>query len=195
MVLVTARKTPGSASSPEASEIDDLPSRALLEIDGCFPTPGGRERLLQCVSAMPERYAPFFSRLGRMWFLDEAGVDAALRECTRRGWRRAWPGIQYMDVVGGGSLRDARARLLRFEPGVRLPAHRHRGDEEVLVLEGSYTDSTGKLVGAGDCQLMMAGSEHALVVSADQPCVAAVVQRGLSFIAPWARRFRRLLRK
>jgi hypothetical protein len=39
---------------------------------------------------------------------------------------------------------------------------------------------------------MVAGSEHALVISSDAVCVAAIVQRGLSFGAPLLDRAKRL---
>lgn len=123
-----------------------------------------------------------------MWDLDEARVEALLAESGRRDWQKVWPGIRYLNIAAGPGLADARVRLLRFDPGVRFPVHQHRGDEEVLVLEGSYTDSNGNTVVAGDVQRMVAGSEHALMVSPAEPCVAAIVQRGLSFSAPWLRR-------
>ena len=36
-----------------------------------------------------------------------------------------------------------RVRLVRFEPGVALPRHEHPGGEELLVLEGSFSDDDG----------------------------------------------------
>jgi anti-sigma factor ChrR (cupin superfamily) len=36
------------------------------------------------------------------------------------------------------------AVLIRMEPGSRYPAHRHRGSEELLVLEGAYEDELGR---------------------------------------------------
>ena len=185
---------PSGANQPEIAEdpgIDELVAEALADLGHGTGPVGGRERLLQSVSALPDRYAPFFSRLSRMWDLDEAHVEALLEASARHRWQKVWPGIRYLNVSPGPGLSDARARLLRFDPGVRFPVHRHRGEEDVLVLEGSYTDSNGETVGAGDTQRMVAGSEHALVVSPEEPCVAAIVQRGLSFSAPWVRRAKR----
>lgn len=188
MVFVTERKPSDYVADLEDADLDELIASALANSGEPPPPALGRERLLRSVAEMPERYAPFFSRLGRMWSLNEVEVEAALREAARRGWRRAWSGIRYMNIVAGGKLGNANARLLCFQASVRFPVHRHQGEEEVLVLEGSYTDSAGKVVAAGDAQVMGAGSEHALVINPGGPCVAAVVQRGLSFTAPWLKR-------
>jgi anti-sigma factor ChrR (cupin superfamily) len=49
--------------------------------------------------------------------------------------------------------------LIRMEPGRAYPAHRHRGLEEVFILQGGYKDSRGAHR-AGDYVLNDAGSAH-----------------------------------
>ena len=52
----------------------------------------------------------------------------------------------------------------RFQPGGRLPAHDHTGDEESLVISGScYLND--KLMQIGDYQICRAGSRHDNVFS------------------------------
>lgn len=36
-----------------------------------------------------------------------------------------------------------KAILMRYEPGAAIPRHRHLGDEQIWVLEGSVADDTG----------------------------------------------------
>ena len=36
-----------------------------------------------------------------------------------------------------------KAILMRYEPGAVVPRHRHIGDEQIYVLEGSVSDDTG----------------------------------------------------
>jgi anti-sigma factor ChrR (cupin superfamily) len=36
-----------------------------------------------------------------------------------------------------------KAILMRYEPGAVIPRHRHVGDEQIYVLEGSVADDTG----------------------------------------------------
>ena len=36
-----------------------------------------------------------------------------------------------------------KAILMRYEPGATIPRHRHVGDEQIYVLDGSVTDDAG----------------------------------------------------
>jgi anti-sigma factor ChrR (cupin superfamily) len=36
-----------------------------------------------------------------------------------------------------------KAILMRYEPGATIPRHRHVGDEQIFVLQGSVSDDTG----------------------------------------------------
>jgi len=56
--------------------------------------------------------------------------------------------------------------LIRMDPGCGYPAHRHRGVEDVLVLQGGYTDDLGDH-GAGSYLRYPAGSSHSPVASGD----------------------------
>jgi quercetin dioxygenase-like cupin family protein len=144
--------------------------------------PGGREKLLADARELPLRYAPFFDQLASLWHLSEEGVRAELaRAKEREEWRwAALPGIRLFDVRGGERTRSAHVRLVRFSPGLRFPLHRHSGQERVFVLEGSYTDSSGTVYRSGDLHEMSEGTEHGFVVD-DEPCIAAVVERGREF--------------
>jgi anti-sigma factor ChrR (cupin superfamily) len=67
------------------------------------------------------------------------------------------PGSLYVDVAGCPWLerrpgitwkllweeQDRRAVLVRYAPGAVIPRHRHLGDEQIFVLEGSVSDDTG----------------------------------------------------
>ena len=162
----------------------------LLALSSLLP-PGdsqlrGAERLARAVSELPLRYAPFFGRLGELWQIPEEQV---LSELTRardpQTWALTWlRGVKTFDVRASA---EARSRLLCFAAGVRFPKHRHRAPERVLVLEGSYVDSTGCEVSAGEEQLMPAGSEHQLQVLGERDCIAAVSESGIEFTGPWLR--------
>jgi hypothetical protein len=163
----------------------------LLALSSLLPPaasqPRGAERLVRAVSELPLRYAPFFRRIAGLWQVSDEQV---LRELTRardpRAWRPTWLlGVKTFEVQAARAT--GRSRLLCFGAGVRFPKHRHRAAERVLVLEGSYVDSTGCEVRAGDEQLMPAGSEHRLQVLGGGDCVAAVSESGIDFTGPWLR--------
>jgi anti-sigma factor ChrR (cupin superfamily) len=145
--------------------------------------PARAERLLLELEQLPLRYAPFFGRLGEVWDLPVSSVEATLERARQpEAWRKtALPGLRLMDVTGGERVSGADVHLVRFAPGMRFPRHRHPGDEALFVLEGSYRDSSGRIVGPGDLHEMPAGSEHGFVVARREPCVAASVQRGREF--------------
>ncbi len=141
------------------------------------------ERLSGAVAELPLRYAPFFRRLAQLWELPEASVE---RELTRakdpKRWNRTLVrGLRSFDVKRDGPAVATRARLLHFAPGAHLPRHSHRGSETVLVLEGSYADTDGRTVHAGESQTMAEHSAHELHILGEAPCVAAVIERGIDF--------------
>jgi anti-sigma factor ChrR (cupin superfamily) len=153
----------------------------------------GAERLQAAVQVLPERYAPFFRRLAELW---QTPTDEVVAELTRAAEPQHWQrtvlsGLERFEMELPGAPRNQRAHLLRFQPGAVFPLHQHRGAEQVLVLEGSYADDSGLEVRAGDMQTMAPGSEHRLHILGDVPCVAAVSEHGVSFIAPWLRRLLR----
>jgi hypothetical protein len=166
--------------APElAGSLEGLPD--LLPAEGV--PKGGRERLLAEVSEPPLRYAPFFGALASLWDLGEDELRAELtRSKEREEWRfTALPGIRLFDVRGGPRTEGADVRLVRFASGFRFPVHRHKGHEQVLILEGSYTDSSGTLFRSGDLHEMAEGTEHGFVVDDKEPCIAAVVEHGREF--------------
>jgi anti-sigma factor ChrR (cupin superfamily) len=157
----------------------------------------GAARLLSAVAALPLRYAPFYARLGELWQVPEAHVQRELaRAQSPRNWHKTLvPGLKTFTLTLPEPTAAARAHLLRFEPGVTFPEHRHHGTERVLVLEGSYADDRGREVRAGDEQTMRPSSDHRLRILGDVPCVAAVSERGVSFVAPWLDRLTRPFRR
>lgn len=158
----------------------------LPELLTARPSPSGLSRLLDAVEEQPLRYAPFIGRLSTLWDVPEAEVESVLvRSRDPLAWRKTpLPGVRVIDVQGGPRTAGAEAKLVRFAPGFRFPRHRHPGYEAVFVLEGSYTDSSGRLVAPGDLHEMTSGSEHSFRVAKHEPCYAASVQAGLEFTGP-----------
>ena len=172
------------------SPVEEPKSPAFLdeELPGDRALRLGAARLQGAVAELPLRYAPFFSRLAAMWEMPEEQVLSELRRANNpKAWRSSMlRGLTIFNVQRPQRSR-ARARLMRLEPGVHFPKHAHRGRESVLVLEGAYADATGLEVHAGETQTMPEGSEHELYIVGNQPCVAAIVERGIDFKRPWLR--------
>jgi 2,4'-dihydroxyacetophenone dioxygenase len=77
-------------------------------------------------------------------------------------------------------LRDNRGfvELLRMEPGVAMPPHRHTGETHAFNLSGSRRLDTGEIVGPGDYVYEPPGNVDSWEVGGDEPLVALVVVMG-----------------
>lgn len=75
--------------------------------------------------------------------------------------------------------------LIRMEPGCGYPEHRHRGEEHVLVLQGSYRDELG-VHAAGTFVTYEDRTVHAPVATAAAgagPCVLlALAHEGITLL-------------
>lgn len=170
------------------------PTEPLVSAEVAPPDPALLRRIMTQVETLPLRYAPFFSRLAALLDLPEPEIEALLsRARDEATWQRTLlPGVRRFGVSPGPSLRAAEVQLMRFAPGLRFPKHRHRGAETLFVLEGAYVDTShGVRVGPGQRQDMAGGTEHALLVEAGAPCVAAVISHGLDFTGPLLGRLNR----
>lgn len=87
-------------------------------------------------------------------------------------WRRIGPGVWHHRLAlrqeGEGDLR-----LLRISPGRRMPDHGHGGAELTLMLDGSYSDTTGEYR-RGDVQDVDEEVEHQPVVGTKVDCICLI---------------------
>jgi len=58
------------------------------------------------------------------------------------GWQDFQPGLRFK-ILWEDKPTKRRAQLTRFEPGAKLPLHRHVGDELIFVIEGAVSDESG----------------------------------------------------
>jgi len=88
-----------------------------------------------------------------------------VRKTSQRQWTTTdYPGIDralFRHNDAGG-----RSSVVRLGVGCRFPRHAHKGDEEVLVLQGSVRIG-GQDLGAGDYLYTDAGAEHDVLALED----------------------------
>jgi predicted ChrR family anti-sigma factor len=139
-----------------------------------------RARLLEETSREPERYAPFTRTLSELYDLPRQDILALLEQASQPGaWQASGlPGIKKLPVKAGASRRGAQTYLVKFAAGVRFPEHHHEGLETVLIMAGSYTESSGKVYATGDMHLMEPGTAHSFTIAKDEDCVAATLLHG-----------------
>ena len=73
-------------------------------------------------------------------------------------WVEARPGIRLKNIWQD-TTNERRASLARFEPGAKLPLHRHIGDELIFLIEGSNADEAGE-VATGNMSYRPNGCTH-----------------------------------
>lgn len=106
--------------------------------------------------------------------------EAAFPGLAARPWKAtAWPGVRLsflMDAAGA-----ARGVLIAMDAGCSYPRHRHLGEEEVLVLGGSYADADG-VHEAGEYLLHAAGTTHRATAGAYGALLLARVPAGIEIL-------------
>lgn len=98
-------------------------------------------------------------------------IDVAAYE-----WTEAVPGIR-MAVLSEDPARSLRTVLVWAKPGAKYPRHRHRGDEEILVLQGALRDFRGTY-GPGQICRSREGSVHTEEAMPGEDCFCFVVYHG-----------------
>ena len=76
-------------------------------------------------------------------------------------WQERHPGVHWK-VLWEDPARQARAILMRYDAGATIPRHRHVGDEQIFVLEGTVSDDTGTCT-EGNYARRPPGCVHAVV--------------------------------
>lgn len=78
---------------------------------------------------------------------------------------------------------EGSVRLLYIPPGQAVPDHGHNGLELTMVLQGAFSDETGRY-GAGDVEVADADLEHTPVAEEGEPCIClAATDASLRFNA------------
>ena len=95
---------------------------------------------------------------------DESAAGFLVVRKDEGKWRPTGDGGISYKLLYADAERGTYTTLVRMEPGSRIPAHRHLGVEQCLVLEGDLrSGDTG--MSAGDFNCSLAGSVHGEVVT------------------------------
>lgn len=86
-------------------------------------------------------------------------------------WRTKLPGFKEYDL---GDVDGCHVNLYWIRPGRPIPTHTHDGSELTLVLDGAFTDVTGRY-GRGDISVADESVEHRPVADLERPCICFAV--------------------
>jgi len=156
-----------------------LLAAALPPVQPSLHAPALRARLMSSVHG-PARFAPFIDRLARLIDVAAERARELLASLERpETWLPSFsPNVALVHLLGGPAVAGADVGFVRVTAGTTFPPHRHLGAEHVLVLQGSYSDSDGSSVRAGDLVHMPAGSSHHFTAGPDADLIYAVVVHG-----------------
>ncbi len=82
-------------------------------------------------------------------------------------WKSLGLGVRQSILSSG---REGSTRLLYIPPGQAVPDHSHNGLELTLVLQGSFSDATGRF-GVGDLEVADQDVEHTPTADPGVPCI------------------------
>jgi putative transcriptional regulator len=142
--------------------------------DGCAEELAGHERALLALSqALPG--GPLDPTL-RDQTLELAEAPRLPLDLTAYAWDEVAPGVR-VHVMKDDPDRSVRACLVWADPGAIHPAHRHLGDEVILVLQGAIKDERG-VYGPGQVCRSRTGSVHSEQAMPGDECICYVVYHG-----------------
>ncbi len=105
--------------------------------------------------------------------LDLAEAPVLPLDPAAYAWEEPYLGVRTA-VVKQDAARAFCASLIWASPGARYPAHRHRGDETTLILQGACRDGR-RSYSAGEVARMRAGSTHAVEFLPGEDCIGYIV--------------------
>jgi putative transcriptional regulator len=82
-------------------------------------------------------------------------------------WKTLGMGVR-QDILSAS--REGSVRLLYIPPGQAVPDHSHNGLELTLVLQGSFSDETGRF-GVGDLEIGDESLHHTPTADPGDPCI------------------------
>jgi quercetin dioxygenase-like cupin family protein len=158
----------GALESGEQRELEDHLAA------GCSGCREAVESARSAIAALPLSYeAAALPPVIRATVLDLAEAPALPLDTRAYSWQEPYPGVRTA-VVKVDPARSFCATLIWAAPGARYPAHRHRGEETTLILQGSCRDEHGSYA-AGDVARMRAGSTHWVEFLPGEDCIGYLV--------------------
>ncbi|MDC0194879.1 cupin domain-containing protein [Alphaproteobacteria bacterium] len=81
---------------------------------------------------------------------------------------------------------NEKAKIIKMDPGSKVPLHSHNGKEYILVLEGSFNDEYGSY-SKGDLQINDSNIKHTPIASKTEGCIClSITEKELVFYGPFA---------
>ncbi|GHE96753.1 transcriptional regulator [Aliiroseovarius zhejiangensis] len=135
---------------------------ALLETTEAVAVSGNMKADLLAQLDAPAKPEPVYSRRG----IYPGPVVAALKG-QGPAWKSLGMGVRQSIL---SQDKHGSVRLLYIPGGQAVPDHGHNGLEMTLVLQGSFSDETGRF-GVGDIEIANEDLEHTPIADPGDPCI------------------------
>ena len=86
-------------------------------------------------------------------------------------------GFKYYKIAISSSGKDMKALMLSMTPNQKIPEHKHSGIEQILVLEGGFSDEKGSY-GPGDVSTQNENDRAHIPIADDTGCICLLVYEG-----------------
>ena len=98
-------------------------------------------------------------------------------------WKKIFSGFYEHDF---DLSNKEKAKLIKMDPGAKVPLHSHNGKEFILVIDGSFCDEYGKYY-KGDLQINDSNIKHMPKACEKDGCICLVITEDeLVFFGPFA---------
>lgn len=128
------------------------------------------------VETLPARDAPLPDESPHPASTLPARVSALLAQYPDQDWKWLGPGIHWKPLINPGE-DGIRTFLLKAQPGICMPQHRHEGIEWTQVLTGAFAHEFGRY-GPGDFDDADETVEHRPIVERGEECICIVALKG-----------------
>lgn len=165
-----------------ARAADEAAMLAVAEAPPLAPSPEVKARLDRSLASFTERLAEYLEPLAKMADLARDAMADILRGMDDAA---TWlpgpgPGLTVAHVPNGPATANAISGFVRIPAGGSFPTHTHQGKEVVLVVQGSYEDSDGRVYKTGDVSVREPGTTHSLTALPGPDLIyLAVVDEGI----------------
>lgn len=97
-----------------------------------------------------------------------------LASISENMWQPFRENVDIYPLVGDPPQGQSTA-LIRYQPGSRVPSHKHLGAEHIFVLSGSQDDENGHY-SEGELLISSTGSEHSII--SKEGCIVLAIYSG-----------------
>ncbi len=130
------------------------------------PVPDALRARILASTRTEGRFASFAAQVAE---IVDVAVDTAKELLLGIDEDESWgpaavPAMKLYNFEGGPAVANAIAGFVRMPVGSVFPHHSHIGEETLLVLQGSFRESNGDVVGPGEVKVSGTDVEHSFEV-------------------------------